>query len=101
VHRDVSPSNVLVSLEGEVKLCDFGIARAVTDIAELPEGALEGKAAYMSPEQARGERIDARAVFAAGTSSPPASSSGTTRSLHGVARGGVEAAGDGCAEDEA
>ncbi len=66
VHRDVSPSNVLVSLEGEVKLCDFGIARAVTDIAELPEGALEGKAAYMSPEQARGERIDGRAdVFSA------------------------------------
>ena len=66
VHRDVSPSNVLVSLEGEVKLCDFGIARAVTDIAELPDGALEGKAAYMSPEQARGERIDGRAdVFSA------------------------------------
>jgi serine/threonine protein kinase len=66
VHRDVSPSNVLVSLEGEVKLCDFGIARAVTDIAELPEGALEGKAAYMSPEQACGERIDGRAdIFSA------------------------------------
>ncbi len=66
VHRDVSPSNVLVSLEGEVKLCDFGIARAVTDIAELPAGALEGKAAYMSPEQARGERIDGRAdIFSA------------------------------------
>ncbi len=66
VHRDVSPSNVLVSLEGEVKLCDFGIARAVTDITELPAGALEGKAAYMSPEQARGERIDGRAdIFSA------------------------------------
>jgi serine/threonine protein kinase len=66
VHRDVSPSNVLVSLEGEVKLCDFGIARAVTDIAELPDGALEGKAAYMSPEQARGDKIDGRAdVFSA------------------------------------
>ncbi len=68
VHRDVSPSNVLVSLEGEVKLCDFGIARAVTDLTELPEGALEGKAAYMSPEHARGEKVDARAdVFSATT----------------------------------
>jgi len=68
VHRDVSPSNVLISLEGEVKLCDFGIARAIDDLSELPAGALEGKAAYMSPEQARGDRIDARAdIFAAGT----------------------------------
>jgi serine/threonine protein kinase len=51
-----------------VKLCDFGIARAVSDLSELPEGALEGKAAYMSPEHARGEKVDARAdVFSATT----------------------------------
>lgn len=67
VHRDVSPSNVLVSFEGEVKLCDFGIARAMS--LELPGGELtiQGKAGYMSPEAARGEVLDARAdVYAAG-----------------------------------
>jgi serine/threonine-protein kinase len=60
VHRDVTPSNLLVSYDGVVKLADFGIAKAEESIGRTHAGALKGKIAYMSPEQARGEAIDRR-----------------------------------------
>lgn len=60
VHRDVSPSNVLVSREGEVKLTDFGIAFAHGRRTETAAGTVKGKAAYMSPEQLMGAPLDGR-----------------------------------------
>jgi serine/threonine protein kinase/tetratricopeptide (TPR) repeat protein len=68
VHRDVSPQNVLVSLDGEIKLTDFGIAKARTSVFGTEEGIVKGKFTYMSPEQARGELVDPKTdIFALGT----------------------------------
>ena len=67
VHRDVSPQNVLISFDGDVKLCDFGIAKAVSKVGQTQMGALKGKLQYMSPEQARGTQVDARSdIFSLG-----------------------------------
>ena len=67
VHRDVSPANLLVSFEGEVKVADFGIARAVAYASTTNIGVVRGKASYMSPEQARGLALDGRSdLFALG-----------------------------------
>jgi len=60
VHRDISPQNILVSYEGEVKLCDFGIAKATGKSTQTQVGILKGKFSYMSPEQVRGLTLDRR-----------------------------------------
>ena len=67
VHRDVTPQNVFVTYEGQVKVLDFGIARAANRSVETREGVIKGKIRYMAPEQALGVRVDRRAdVFAVG-----------------------------------
>lgn len=67
VHRDVSPQNIFVTYDGEVKLVDFGIAKFAFGQDETETGMLKGKLGYMAPEQARGEELDGRAdVFATG-----------------------------------
>ncbi len=67
VHRDVSPQNVLISFDGNVKLCDFGIAKAASKASQTRAGALKGKLQYMSPEQAWGKDIDHRSdIFSLG-----------------------------------
>jgi hypothetical protein len=67
VHRDVSPNNILVSARGEVKLFDFGIAKAANRITQTQFGMVKGNVRFMSPEQARGDPVDGRSdLFAVG-----------------------------------
>ncbi|MGZ6970426.1 MAG: protein kinase domain-containing protein, partial [Thermoanaerobaculia bacterium] len=68
VHRDVSTQNILISDEGDIKLCDFGIAKAASKVSTTISGALKGKLQYMSPEQAWGKRLDRRSdIFSLGS----------------------------------
>ena len=67
VHRDVSPPNVLVSQEGEVKITDFGLAKAVTHLEATDPGVVKGKFSYLAPEATEGKEVDARSdMFSCG-----------------------------------
>jgi serine/threonine protein kinase/tetratricopeptide (TPR) repeat protein len=83
VHRDVSPQNMLLSFDGAVKIADFGIASA--NLFREEPGVLKGKTAYMSPEQARGERVSRRTdIYSLGVVFHELL---TGRALHGSAEG--------------
>ena len=67
IHRDISPQNIFITYEGEVKILDFGIAKAASQSTITQMGMIKGKVAYMSPEQASGNPIDHRSdIFSAG-----------------------------------
>jgi serine/threonine-protein kinase len=87
VHRDLSPTNILVTAQGVVKILDFGIAKAADSQSFTQTGKFGGKLAYMPPEQMKGERVDVRAdIFAAGVM---LAESALGEKLWGVATGPV------------
>lgn len=67
VHRDISPQNIIVSKAGTIKIIDFGIAKAASQVTTTDSGVVKGKFAYMSPEHVEGEKLDGRAdIFSLG-----------------------------------
>jgi len=67
IHRDIGPQNLFITYDGQVKIIDFGIAKAATQSTNTQSGIIKGKVAYMSPEQANGDPIDSRSdIFSAG-----------------------------------
>ncbi len=67
IHRDVSPQNIFLTYDGQIKIIDFGIAKAASRISNTRSGVIKGKVAYMSPEQAEGREVDHRSdIFSVG-----------------------------------
>jgi serine/threonine protein kinase len=67
IHRDVSPQNIFLTYDGQIKIIDFGIAKAASRISNTRSGVIKGKVAYMSPEQAEGNEVDHRSdIFSVG-----------------------------------
>ena len=67
IHRDISPQNIFITYDGDIKILDFGIAKAAARSSKTQAGMIKGKVAYMAPEQASGEQIDYRSdIFSTG-----------------------------------